>query len=213
MNATQTRAPMPPESPATASNGVKEYPLRVRGGRSWRAIRTSTVPQASRTRTRNGPMVAAENAPSSAKAIQRERRARVGPARPQLEGISPMAACKATAATAAPIPNAAPATQCGGWPARKRAARAMMRPRPGRMKQSPPRIAPVHPLRRQAQKIASWVDAGPGRRLVVATASSNSTEPSQPCCSTQSSRNMLMWVGGPPNPVQPMRPHSRTMVP
>ena len=43
------------------------------------------------------------------------------------------------------------------------------------MKQAPPTSAPGRPRNRQAQKTASCVDAGPGRRLVAATASSNST--------------------------------------
>ena len=50
-------------------------------------------------------MVAAEKAPRSTKAIHRERRARAGPALTQLAGMRPMAACKATAATAAAHPQ------------------------------------------------------------------------------------------------------------
>jgi len=31
-------------------------------------------------------------------------------------------------------------------------------------------------------------------------------------CSTHSRRSKVMWVGGPPNPMQPIRVHSRAMV-
>ncbi len=43
-------------------------------------------------------------------------------------------------------------------------------------------------------------------------ASSNSVSSSHPSRSTASRRSMAMWVGGPPKPVQPMRPHSRAIV-
>ena len=42
------------------------------------------------------------------------------------------------------------------------------------MNAAPPTSAPARPRTRQAQKIASWVEAGPGSRLQAATASSNS---------------------------------------
>ena len=42
------------------------------------------------------------------------------------------------------------------------------------MNASPPTSAPARPRTRQAQKIASWVEAGPGSRLQAAIASSNS---------------------------------------
>ncbi len=42
------------------------------------------------------------------------------------------------------------------------------------MKQAPPTRAPTVPPSRHAQKMASWVEAGPGRRLVAAIPSSNS---------------------------------------
>src|SRR5215217_7394765 len=57
--------------------------------------------------------------------------------------------------------------------------------------------------------MASWVDAGPGSRLHAATASSKSRASSQRRRSTHSSRSSAMWVGGPPKPMQPMRPQSR----
>ena len=80
------------------------------------------------------------------------------------------------------------------------------------MNAAPPASAPARPRSRQAQKIASWVEAGPGSRLHVARASSNSRPSSQPRRSTHSSRSSRMWVGGPPNPMQPIRPHSRRIV-
>ena len=73
-------------------------------------------------------------------------------------------------------------------------------------------MAPGVPRSRQAQKIANWVDAGPGRRFVAATPSSNSLAASQWRSSTQRRRSREMWAGGPPKPMQPMRPHSRAMV-
>ena len=80
------------------------------------------------------------------------------------------------------------------------------------MNASPPTSPPIRPRRRQAQKIASWVEAGPGSRLQAAIASSNSGGASQPRRSTQSRRSSAMWAGGPPNPVTPIRPHSRATV-
>ena len=83
---------------------------------------------------------------------------------------------------------------------------------PGTMKQTPPISPPSRPRNRQAQKMASWVDAGPGRRLVAEMPSSNSGAVSQWWSSTQSWRNRAMWAGGPPNPMAPMRPHSRAIL-
>jgi len=76
----------------------------------------------------------------------------------------------------------------------------------------PPASAPLRPRTRQAQKIASWVEAGPGSRLQADMASSNSRASSHLLRSTHRSRSSLMWVGGPPKPIQPMRPHSRSTV-
>ena len=45
---------------------------------------------------------------------------------------------------------------------------------PGTMKARPPASAPGRPRTRQAQKMASSVEAGPGSRLQAAMASSNS---------------------------------------
>src|SRR5262249_52134411 len=84
---------------------------------------------------------------------------------------------------------------------------ARMATSPGTMKAAPPTIAPNGPPTRQAQKIASCVEAGPGNRLQAATASSNSCAVSQPSRSTHSSRSRAMCAGGPPKPVEPMRPH------
>ena len=63
--------------------------------------------------------------------------------------------------------------RCGRVRGRARPA-ATMRTKPGTMNASPPTIAPLTPATARAQKIASWVEAGPGRRLVAATASWNS---------------------------------------
>ncbi len=41
----------------------------------------------------------------------------------------------------------------------------MIRARPGRMKAAPPSRAPPTPRRRQAQKIAIWVEPGPGKQI------------------------------------------------
>ena len=133
-------------------------------------------------------------------------------ARRRLSGIRLEPAWSATAATAAPAPAPAPLIQRGGEPERKSAASARIRSSPGTMKQAPPTSAPMRPRSRQAQKIASWVDAGPGRRLQAAIASSNSRGSSQLRRSTQSWRRRAMWAGGPPKPMQPIRPHSRAIV-
>ena len=57
------------------------------------------------------------------------------------------------------------------------------------MNARPPATAPGAPRTRQAQKIASCVDAGPGSRLHAAIASSNSPSVSHARRSTQSSRS------------------------
>ncbi len=80
------------------------------------------------------------------------------------------------------------------------------------MKHAPPTSAPSGPRSRHAQKIASWVEAGPGSILVAAMPSSNSAAEIHPRCSTHSVRSSAMWAAGPPNPMQPMRPHSRAIV-
>ncbi len=81
------------------------------------------------------------------------------------------------------------------------------------MKHAPPTRAPETPRRRQAQKMASCVDAGPGSRLVAAIASSNSAADSQRLRSTHSSRSSAICAGGPPKPKHPIRPHSRATTP
>ncbi len=84
---------------------------------------------------------------------------------------------------------------------------------PGTMKHTPPTTAPRVPPSRQAQKMANWVEAGPGSRLVAAIPSSNSVGDSHWRSVTHSRRSMAMWVGGPPKPRTPIRPHWRAMVP
>ena len=84
--------------------------------------------------------------------------------------------------------------------------------KPGRMKHTPPTSAPTVPRSRHAQKIASWLDAGPGSRFVAAMPSSNSGSDNQARSRTHSARSIAMCVGGPPNPVTPMRNHSCAIV-
>ena len=76
-----------------------------------------------------------------------------------------------------------------------------MRARPGTTKQTPARMAPNCPRRRQAMKIASCVEAGPGSRLVAATPSSNSRSVSQWRRPTARLRRRAICAGGPPKPV------------
>ncbi len=83
---------------------------------------------------------------------------------------------------------------------------------PGTINAAPPTSAPTRPRSRQAQKIASCVDAGPGIRLQTAIASSNSRASIQPRFSTTSCRSSRICAGGPPNPMHPIRPHSRNTV-
>ena len=78
--------------------------------------------------------------------------------------------------------------------------------KPGMMNAAPPSSAPGRPRTRQAQKIASCVEAGPGSRLQAAIASSNSTEVSHCLRPTHRSRSNLIWAGGPPKPIHPMSP-------
>ena len=77
-----------------------------------------------------------------------------------------------------------------------------MATRPGTTKHAPPIRGAGQCPRTLARRtaMASWVEAGPGRRLVAAIPSSNSTALSQWRSVTHSCRSMAMWVGGPPNP-------------
>ena len=129
-----------------------------------------------------------------------------------LAGTNLHAALSATAGTAAPAPAAAPSTKSGGWLAKKTTDSPRMSRSPGRMKHNPPRRAPADLRSRQAQKIASCVEAGPGRRFVVAMASSNSLASIHSRSSTHKRRRRAMCAGGPPNPIHPKRSHSRAMV-
>ena len=79
------------------------------------------------------------------------------------------------------------------------------------MKHRPPTRAPAVARGRHTQKMASWVEAGPGRRLTVEIASSKSLAGIQPRSSTQSLRSKAMCAGGPPKPVTPMRPQHRAI--
>ena len=133
-------------------------------------------------------------------------------ARRQLSGTGSRRHGRPRQRDAAPAPAPAPLTQVGGEPARKSAARATIRTRPGRMNAAPATSAPSGPRTRQPQKIASWVEAGPGRRLQAAIASSNSRGSSQRRRSTHSSRSSAMWAGGPPKPRHPSRPQARATV-
>src|SRR4051812_19197582 len=60
--------------------------------------------------------------------------------------------------------------------------------------------------------MASCVEAGPGSSWQAAFASSNSCADSQPRRSTHSSRRSATCAGGPPKPITPSRPHSRSTV-
>ena len=84
---------------------------------------------------------------------------------------------------------------------------------PGRMNAAPPTTAPAGPATLHAQKIASCVDAGPGKRLHAEIASSNSDASIHRRRSTHRSRNNAMCVGGPPKPTQPIRPHCTNTAP
>jgi hypothetical protein len=213
LNATHaTEARIPPPSAAGNSGAIPAAAVGQRRARSA----SSNPPHPSRTRTSQGPIVAAAAPPASRYPTQRRREARTGSradARFQLGTSSDHPACTATAATAPPAPAPAPRTHSGGVPARNSAARTRMRISPGTMKASPPTTAPSLPRTRHAQKIASSVDAGPGSRLHAAIASSNSAASSHSRWSTHSLRSSAMCAGGPPNPVTPIRPHSRRTVP
>ncbi|GAB3844692.1 hypothetical protein GCM10027610_059620 [Dactylosporangium cerinum] len=175
--------------------------------RRWPWQAASTTPAASRTRTSQGPSSIAAAAETAAYATHRARPPRVAPVRCQLAGTRLAPAWTATGATAAPAPAAAPITAGAGCQDSSSTDRPRMTIRPGTMKQTPPSSPPTQPRSRQAQKIASWVEAGPGSRLVAAMPSSNSWALIQPRFVTHSCRRRLMCAGGPPNPVIPIRVH------
>jgi hypothetical protein len=60
--------------------------------------------------------------------------------------------------------------------------------------------AAIRARTRQAQKSASWVEAGPGSRLHGGDRVLDSRASSQPRGSTHRARSRAMWAGGPPNP-------------
>lgn len=91
---------------------------------------SSIAPQASRTSTSQGPVVAAAIPPASAYARTRERSSA---ARRQIGTATPSPALSPTGATAAPAPMPAPRSHAGGDPDRNRAERARIKTRPGRM--------------------------------------------------------------------------------
>ena len=128
-------------------------------------------------------------------------------------GSSPIEAWSATAGTAAPAPAAAPRTHSGACGAKNSTDSARITTRPGTMKHSPPTSAPAGPRRRQAHRMASWVEAGPGQQVGGGDPVLELLGDSQPRRSTHSARSSAMWAGGPPKPMQPIRPHSRAMVP
>ncbi len=171
---------------------------------------TSTAPQARSTATSHGPSVAAATPPSSAYTTNRRRTG--GDVRLHAGRSSERPAWTATAATAAPAPAPAPRIQSGGEP-RKIAARPTIRTSPGRTNAAPPTSAPAAPRVFQAVKIASCVDAGPGRRLTAARPSSNCPADIHRRRSTTSSRRSAMCAGGPPKPTTPIRPHARAIAP
>src|SRR5579859_5487283 len=119
---------------------------------------------------------------------------------------NPIPARTITTTTAEAAPADAPRTVSLRPCSRKSSASATIRMKPGTMKASPPTIAPLIPATARAQKIASWVEAGPGRRLVAATASWNSRALSQCSRSTIISRSRAVWACGPPTPRMPSRP-------
>src|SRR5580693_9615325 len=213
LKATHATDNRPPAATAGAATNGSSIPGWRRGDtRGGARSSISTRPQLIRTSTRNGPISAAATPPIRRKAAHLARAGRAAPILRQLAGARPMAALSATAGTAASAPAAAPLIQTGGWAARKTADNARMTISPGTMKHAPPTSAPRGPRSRHAQKIASWVEAGPGSMLVAATPSSNSRAEIQSRRSTHSTLSSAMCAGGPPNPMQPMRPHSRAIV-
>src|SRR5918994_2398432 len=160
LSATQTKASRPPVDVAAAA-AIGQTCTPMRPPRSTCQNTTSTAPQPSSTRTSHGPNVAAAPPPSAAYTIQRQ----CASARFQLSGTRPTPARTATAATAAPAPAPTLRTQSGGE-LRNTTASARIAASPGRMNARPPTTAPIGPATRQAQKIASWVEAGPGSKLI-----------------------------------------------
>ena len=73
-----------------------------------------------------------------------------------------------------PRASPAPRTRNGGEVAANSTDRARMTISPEMMNPAPPARAPGRPRSRQAQKTASWVEAGPGIRSQTAMASPNS---------------------------------------
>ena len=126
-----------------------------------RSRRPRTPPAPPPARDRRWP----RTGPRPRHSHHRVRAARDVPDRIRLAGRRPAAAWTATTGTAAPAPAAAPSTQRGGWEARNSAEGPRIMASPGTMKQPPPTRAPVGPASRQAQKMANWVEAGPGKEV------------------------------------------------
>ena len=121
--------------------------------------------------------------------------------------------CRATAATAAPAPAAAPLTTRRCQPREQRPQGQGWPIRPGddeadRRRARRPRCRAAARRRRWRAGSRQARAAGSPRRCRPRTRSRLSQRRSP----TQRRRSSAMWAGGPPNPVQPMRGHSRTMV-
>ena len=140
---------------------------------------------------------------------------RADPARRQLAGIEPEGRIDRHGRHRRAGPSAAPLTQVGGLRARgTAAARPMMSASPGQMKQAPPTSAPGSAAQAPGAEDGELCRRRPGKQ-VRGRDGILELGLAQPALALdgRDARSMAMWVGGPPNPVQPMRPHCAAIVP
>ena len=125
-----------------AMMGRNEKSLPTSRRRFQCEIISSISPHAKRTSTSAPPNVRVASAPSVNQSTQRIRTARLSTTRFQEGTRRSVPALSAMIGTTAPAPSVAPLSQGGMWFERMSAPAAMMRMRPGLMKQKPARRAP-----------------------------------------------------------------------
>ena len=197
-----------PAAAATAARAARQGADRRAEPRPLPRAASSTPPQPSSTSTSHGPTVAAASAAQQRRnAASAGAAARALPARPA-RGSTP--AWTATAATAAPAPAPAPRTQSGGEPPGT-APQGQDQDQPGHDEAQRRRPArrrgprtPPRAVDRQLRRGRAGQQVARGDRVLELV------RVSQPRRSTHSSRSSAMCAGGPPKPMQPIRPHSRS---
>ena len=165
-----------------------------------------------RTSTRDCPTTAAAAAPI-AEGARGSPGARARPMRVQLAPTSPAGVQRDGRHRGAGPGGEGHAPRSAG--ARRDRRQPEDQHQPGRTKPSPPMTARAGPRSRQAQKMASWVEAGPagGCKRRSRSRTLPGAQPDGCRWLQRSTQERDIGAGGPPKPMQPIRPHSRGIQP